>query len=184
MKRHSQNVSAMLISPSCAQEEISSWKSKILDPPALEQSKEEQETALKENLMHGMCKGDMAEAGMFYTLWQWPPENFSLDGLWIEYLFRHVLNHLISKVSALQNIAMNRAVCSCRASLTQWDSHQCAGCRQPKKNPKELASCAHKTLHATALKLSVGGVKLGVWSVIWNACALKKRLAGRYCLGI
>lgn len=86
-----------------------------------------------------------------------------------------MLSHLVSKVSVLQNIAMNSVVFSCKASLTQWDSHRCAGSMQPKKkNPKELASCAHKTLYATALNLSVGGVKLGVWSVIWNAGALKR----------
>lgn len=51
-------------------------------------------------------------------------------------------------------------------------------CRQfaayKKKNPKELASCARKTLHAAVLNLSVGGVKLGVWSVIRNASVLKR----------
>jgi len=43
MKRHSQNVSAMLMSPDCAQEEISSWKFKILDPRPLELSKKEEQ---------------------------------------------------------------------------------------------------------------------------------------------
>lgn len=77
-----------------------------------------------------------------------------------------MLSHLVFKVSVLQNIAMNRVVCSCEASLTQRDSHWCAGCVQPKKNPKELVSGPHKTLHGTGLNVSVGGVKLGVWSVI------------------
>lgn len=141
--------------------------------PGAGQGRAEEETALNENHVHGVCKGDVDEVRMFYTLWKWSLENSSLDGLWI-YLFHHVLGHLVSKVSVLQNIAMNRAMCSCKASLTQWDSHQCAGCMQPKKNPKELAPCAHTSLHATAFNLSVGGVKLGVWSVIWNATALKR----------
>lgn len=77
-----------------------------------------------------------------------------------------MLSHLVFKVSVLQNMALNRAVCSREASLTQRDSHLCAGSVQPKKNPKEIVSGPHKTLHGTGLNGSVGVVKLGVWSVI------------------
>lgn len=97
--------------------------------------------------------------------------NYFLDCVWIYYLFQHVLSQL---VSVLQNIVMKRVGCSCEASLTQWDPHWCAGSMHPKKRLKELASCAHNALRATILNGSVGGVKLGVWSVIWYASALKR----------
>lgn len=50
-------------------------------PGAEQEGRAEEETALNENHAHGVCKGDVAKAGMFYTFWKWPLGNFSLDGL-------------------------------------------------------------------------------------------------------
>ena len=50
-------------------------------PRAEQEGKAEEETTLNENHVHSACKGDMAEAGMFYTLWKRPLGNFPVDGL-------------------------------------------------------------------------------------------------------
>lgn len=64
MKRHSQIVSAELMSPGCAQERISS---KILDLPPMEQSRKSRGgSCFERNYVSSVFKGDMADAGMFY----------------------------------------------------------------------------------------------------------------------
>lgn len=82
MKRHSQNVSAMLTSPSSEKDffpEIQNPEPSSLG--AEQEGRAEEETALNENHMHSVCEGDMTKGDMFYTLWKWPLGNFSLDGL-------------------------------------------------------------------------------------------------------
>lgn len=50
-------------------------------PGAEQEGRVEEESTLNENHVHSVCKGDVAKAGMFYTLWKWPLGNFSLYAL-------------------------------------------------------------------------------------------------------
>lgn len=50
-------------------------------PGADKEGRVEKETALIEHYIHSVCKGNMAEAGTFYTSWEWPLGNYSLEGL-------------------------------------------------------------------------------------------------------
>lgn len=84
MKRHSQNVSAMLMSPwLCSGKDFFPEIQNLgpSSPGAEREGRAEEETALNENHVRRVCEGDVAEAGVFYTLWKWPPRNFSVDGL-------------------------------------------------------------------------------------------------------